>query len=275
LNELWVGFDEAGLGPILGPLSLSIFISSKDFEFPILDSKKVHKKNSLSPLLKKCNQYCSKFDHKIPNPKCADLNSQSRGKEPWFIGDDHQDGFDVFFEHHEDQIHLYSRLIAVSDYNKVLDSGLNKADTVLHFLKPMVEKIFEHAKDYDRVNLMFDRLGGRKKYRPILEAWGLNIASSNENPEVSRYYGSYKDQAWDIAFRVKGDLYHHTTAAASMFAKLRREMAMQRMNQWWQARVPELKPTAGYWTDGLRFLKDIDLCRSNLKISEHLLRRNK
>lgn len=276
MNELWVGFDEAGLGPILGPLSLSIFTTSKTFDFPILDSKKVHKKGNLKPLKKRCNLYCPNLKFLNLDDSIADLNTIGCTKEPWLMNESSiNDEFNTLFHHQEDDINLYSRLISVGDYNKVLSSGLNKADTVLHFMLPMIQKVIEESPNFDRVNLMFDRLGGRKKYRPILEKWGLNIASSHENPDISRYYGNLNGQPWDIGFRVKGDLYHHSTAAASLFAKLRRELAMERMNKWWSKRIPGLKSTAGYWTDGLRFLNDIDLYRSNHNISDNFLRRNK
>jgi len=272
LNELWVGFDEAGLGPILGPLSLSLFTTTKQFDFPILDSKKIHKKGNLSPLYKKICQYCFDFEIKNENSKLRELNSNGHHSEPWFKASDPHESIYHYREHETD---LYSRLIAVSEYNFILNSGLNKADTVLLFLKPMMDQVIKKAKAYDRVNLCFDRLGGRKKYRPILENWGITIASGYENNDTSRYFGNHQGQPWEISFKVKGDLTHHCIAAASLFSKCRRELAMQDMNHWWQTRVPNLMPTAGYWTDGLRFLKNIDLYRNDRKISEDVLRRIK
>ena len=42
-----------------------------------------------------------------------------------------------------------------------------------------------------------------------------------------------------------------------MTAKYLRELAMRPFNAFWQRHVPELKATAGYNTDALRFFKDI------------------
>jgi hypothetical protein len=46
-------------------------------------------------------------------------------------------------------------------------------------------------------------------------------------------------------------------ALASMIAKLTRELAMMRFNRYFAARMPELKPTAGYYGDAGRWLRDI------------------
>jgi hypothetical protein len=41
-----------------------------------------------------------------------------------------------------------------------------------------------------------------------------------------------------------------------MTAKLVRELAMARFNRYWCARMPDLKPTAGYTLDARRWLDD-------------------
>ena len=44
---------------------------------------------------------------------------------------------------------------------------------------------------------------------------------------------------------------------ASCFAKYLRELMVESMNRWFQSQVPDLKPTAGYYVDGRRFLDDV------------------
>ena len=51
---------------------------------------------------------------------------------------------------------------------------------------------------------------------------------------------------------------HLPVALASMFAKYVRELLMGAFNHYWQQVVPGLRPTAGYYTDAMRFLADID-----------------
>jgi hypothetical protein len=48
---------------------------------------------------------------------------------------------------------------------------------------------------------------------------------------------------------------------------------MRRFNAYWRAQLPGVEPTAGYYSDGMRFLKDIEAKRVELGIpEEHLVR---
>ena len=60
-------------------------------------------------------------------------------------------------------------------------------------------------------------------------------------------------------------------AAASMLSKYLREMLMRRFNAFWKVHCPTVVPTAGYYNDGLRFLRDIQTKRSELQITDELL----
>ena len=44
-------------------------------------------------------------------------------------------------------------------------------------------------------------------------------------------------------------------ALASMISKYTREALMSRFNTWWQTHLPALAPTAGYYSDGVRFIE--------------------
>ena len=50
---------------------------------------------------------------------------------------------------------------------------------------------------------------------------------------------------------------------------------MGRFNAYWQRLLPELKPTAGYYNDGLRFLQDIEPKRRELGIADEQLIRSR
>ena len=60
-----------------------------------------------------------------------------------------------------------------------------------------------------------------------------------------------------------------------MTAKYLRELAMRPYNAFWQRHVPELKPTAGYNSDAIRFFKDIRAARKRLKIADALMWRDR
>jgi hypothetical protein len=54
-----------------------------------------------------------------------------------------------------------------------------------------------------------------------------------------------------------------------MTAKYLRELAMRAFNEFWAARVPNLRPTAGYPMDSHRFRKAIAAAQRELRIDDH------
>jgi xylose isomerase len=60
-----------------------------------------------------------------------------------------------------------------------------------------------------------------------------------------------------LRFEPRADGCHLNVALASMAAKYLREVCMLQFNRYWAAKVPGLKPTAGYPTDAGRFFADI------------------
>ena len=66
-----------------------------------------------------------------------------------------------------------------------------------------------------------------------------------------------------IHFPIKADDNFMAVALASMASKYLREVLMESLNRYFMDLYKpddnsELKPTAGYWTDGLRFINDIE-----------------
>ena len=64
---------------------------------------------------------------------------------------------------------------------------------------------------------------------------------------------------------------HLPIALASIFGKYIRELLMICFNAFWQARLPDLKPTAGYYQDALRFLADIKPAMTSLGTDRAIL----
>jgi hypothetical protein len=60
-----------------------------------------------------------------------------------------------------------------------------------------------------------------------------------------------------------------------MLSKYIREALMRRFNAFWAGHVPNLTPTAGYYDDGTRFLRDIELKRRELGIGDFELVRSR
>ena len=65
------------------------------------------------------------------------------------------------------------------------------------------------------------------------------------------------------------------TAAASILSKYLREMAMEQFNQFWASRIPGLKPTKGYPEDARRFRKEIAQKQQELGIPDAVLWRER
>ncbi len=65
------------------------------------------------------------------------------------------------------------------------------------------------------------------------------------------------------------------TAAASILSKYLREMAMEQFNRYWTSRVPGLKPTKGYPEDARRFRQEIAGQQQELGIPDAVLWRER
>ena len=60
-----------------------------------------------------------------------------------------------------------------------------------------------------------------------------------------------------IKFIKDGEAKEFTIALASMFCKYLRELGMKMFNNFWQEHSPHLLPTAGYYKDSQRFIREI------------------
>ncbi len=108
------------------------------------------------------------------------------------------------------------------------------------------------------LRVVCDRQGGRTQYGGMLARAfpEAGIATLDERPERCRYEVASRDRRMVVQFMPEAESFHMPVALASMSAKLTRETLMGRFNRYWNARLPELKPTAGYRQDGWRWLTD-------------------
>jgi ribonuclease HIII len=126
--------------------------------------------------------------------------------------------------------------------------------------------------------IVCDRQGGREHYGRLLqlmfEDWQLEVLLETE--ARSDYKLVHRDgRAARILFATKSESTSMATAVASMLCKYLREAMMHRFNRFWKMHLPEVSPTAGYYTDGLRFLDDIRARREAIGIDEARLVRVK
>lgn len=143
------------------------------------------------------------------------------------------------------------RAVYPSEFNRLLDAGLNKSDILSRTTLDLVATLLDPS-DAGETIVWCDRHGGRKRYAALV---ARHFAAALVQPvEETAACSAYVVPAarLRIEFTVGGEA-RLPVALASMTAKYVRELAMTAFNDFWQARLPGLAPTAGYPVDARRW----------------------
>jgi hypothetical protein len=127
------------------------------------------------------------------------------------------------------------------------------------------------------VSFYIDKHGGRNHYSALLQPAfddGMVIAHL-EGAERSVYDVLGLTRVIRMTFEPRADMNHFCVALASMVSKYLRELFMREFNQFWQQKVPGLKPTAGYPGDARRFWTEIADVVRQMGLREEVLWRCK
>ncbi|MHC4711713.1 MAG: hypothetical protein ACYTAN_00400 [Planctomycetota bacterium] len=143
-------------------------------------------------------------------------------------------------------------------YNALLKRIGNKA-TLLFGRTAILMRDLWRRFGLEGIRLTVDRHGGRKFY------WGLlDVAFSRCDIDVLSEGGGESiyeirdgDRRMLVRFLVEGESADPAVALSSMWAKYTRELFMRLFNLYWIRRAGRIRATAGYWTDGERFLADL------------------
>ena len=123
-----------------------------------------------------------------------------------------------------------------------------------------------------RAALWCDKAGGRMAYRaPLLRAFdslgaGLEqpgaggdggLVTVVEQRACSRYQLELGERSVELGFVMKGDRLDPRISWASILAKYLRELILRSFNRYFAARLPDLRPTAGYPEDAKRFIAEL------------------
>jgi hypothetical protein len=153
---------------------------------------------------------------------------------------------------------IRSVVVPTLRFNRLLDewrvkSGVNASA----FIMLLNETLSLPGDDAIHVNV--DKLGGRHFYAPLLnEAFpGGWVRVISEGPNRCDYEIDGLARPVTVRFEPRADGTHLNVALASMAAKYLREVCMKQFNRYWLAKVPGLRPTAGYPGDALRFYEAI------------------
>ena len=297
-----VGIDEAGFGPILGPL----VVSSSIFSVPdhlltddlwkilrksvanrrkrlagrllIADSKKVYSKSLGIKQLERTILTCLSYLRKSPATLTELLTClcpeflERLNDYPWyksaarykFCADEADVAIastvlrDDLASNGVELLGLHSRCLDVAYYNKMVSSVKNKASVLFTATSQLIKNAFD---DFSNVNLriVIDRQGGRVRYRRLLRRMfpDTELKIVYESPASSSYELRADKRQMRLDFVVGADGRFLPVSLASMVSKYVRELLVDNINRYFSGFKSDLRPTAGYWKDGLRFIEDL------------------
>lgn len=164
----------------------------------------------------------------------------------------------------------------VGYYNHLVDAVRNKSSVLFSTACTLIQQALESCAG-DEVTIIVDHQGGRVHYRGHLQRMFPQMALTilQEEEKCSRYRMLSESHKVELIFLAKADQAHLPVSLASMVAKYIRELLMACINHHFQGFCPDLTPTAGYWQDGQRFLKDLATKCSQVPIERDRLVRNR
>jgi hypothetical protein len=169
-------------------------------------------------------------------------------------------------------VHMGARVVLERELNRLFNATRNKSSVLFSTSAIHLDYLLRNFGDKGLV-IFCDQQGGRAHYgqllRTMFEDWALEIISEGDGR--SEYRLLRNDHIVRIIWCEKAEAQCLPVAAASMLSKYLREMLMRRFNAFWKIQLPDVKPTAGYYNDGLRFLRDIQHKRRELEITDELL----
>ncbi|MHC5076837.1 MAG: hypothetical protein ACYTFM_10450 [Planctomycetota bacterium] len=307
-----IGIDEAGFGPILGPM----VVSSSTFSVPdhliksdlwfilrksvakkrkalagrllVTDSKKAYNRRTGTKYLErtifaylKCLGQNTSDLSELLTLLCPDLIKRL-DTYPWY-----KKILDYQFSLNEADISIASEVLKddmsaagiqflgfnsccldVAHFNQMVTAVNNKSSVLFTATSRL---ILNALKKYGNrpLNILIDRQGGRVRYRKILQCMfpDMELKILHESSTRSSYELQLNTKKMSLHFIVGADMRFLPVSLASMVSKFVRELLIENINGYFLSRCSDLKPTAGYWKDGLRFIKDLKNSDPRLKIN--------
>ena len=273
--QKFIGIDEAGYGPLLGPLavvgigsthpSATLTACWQEARVPVMDSKKLHKTDHLAPLEAVALGVVTWATGFTPG-SAAELfallgeQPQDIADVPWCVESAQLvlplAGEPIVLPNLGKQGGMWGGLLHPWQLNDAQSKGLNRSQAEWE----VISKIIQQQQQVRQLHLSCDRLGGRKCYGDLLEncyaGWQCDIVEE-VSARCAYTLTNPSSQQHAFEFLVKGEQRNILIAAASCVAKYARELHMHLLNQWWKRELRWLKPTAGYPQDAKRWLHQI------------------
>jgi hypothetical protein len=319
-----LGIDEAGYGPLLGPLVVSGVVLS--LPEPLLradlwqvlgkavarekrrllgrilitDSKKAYTPATGVDTLRRSVLVClaartealavPQSSADLLETVCADCGPRLAGY-PWY-----QDLSESSLGGNRDDIRLAagvlrktlaehavglaaprSRCLDVGFYNRQVEIVRNKAAVLFTEVCTLIQQSLDELPAGRTLQVVVDRQGGRSGYRPVLQRMfpDMELAILREDDTLSSYELAGGGKTLRIHFPVGAELRCLPVALASMLSKYVREVLNESMNRFFCRQCRDLRPTAGYWQDGQRFIRDLKARRPDFPWKTELLIRSR
>lgn len=162
-------------------------------------------------------------------------------------------------------IGMSTQCLDVAHYNRMCSVVKNKSLVLFTAVSRLIKDVFDGAYDSDDpqgsadFQIIIDRQGGRTRYRNLLGRMfpELEMRILKETELLSSYELTGNSRCMRLHFAVKADERYLPVALGSMTSKLVREIFMEQINRYFLKHIPDIKPTAGYFKDGRRFIKDL------------------
>jgi len=311
-----VGIDEAGFGPILGPLVVSstTFLLRREMlssdlwqvlrksvgnrrrrlagRLLVADSKKAYSKSIGIRHLERtvlASLRCLGAEPAtltellmLLSPACLERLTDY----PWYknAGDhrltvDTADGkiasavwMDDLSANGMELLGLKSYCLDVAYYNKMVGSVKNKASVLFTATAKLIEEALDKF-GQDDLQVMIDRQGGRVRYRKVLQRMfeDAELTILRESPAASSYELRARGKRMRLHFTIGADARFLPVSLASMVSKYIRELLIGSINRYFAGFGADLRPTAGYWKDGLRFINDLKTNLPHVEVDDNQL----
>ena len=309
--RLVAGIDEAGLGPLLGPLTFGYSVlrlppggrnvwealesivsqqpTSDATHIVVADSKRVYSRNprgrrrlettALSFLAQRsCGAARAGTDLLRSAPESLRPRAAEIARHPWYA--ELAPTLPVWTDAGRLELRAEAlrralaneglglveagvRLTPAGELNRSFARTHNKSSTVWAIVSSILD-YFWNEYGLQGLHVIVDRQGGRFRYGRLLESCfpAAKVRVILERPDLADYRieGEVETDGqarWmRLTFAERAEDRAFTVALGSCLAKYTRELSMEAFNRYFQALQPDLAPTAGYTTDGQRWVRD-------------------
>jgi hypothetical protein len=157
-------------------------------------------------------------------------------------------------------VEVRSVVVGPARFNAELDAAGSKALVHFRAFARLLGHVWDRLGEQTPATVVSDKHGGRHYYAAALsdafpDAW---LDRGEEGPDLSRYTLKAGLRRLELHLKPRADSGDGLVALASLVSKAIREHWMDAFNAHWTARFPELRPTAGYPGDSARFRAAIE-----------------